>query len=409
MSRQDAAVIRIDLSDEEEEDADVPLSQLSPYAVARQEGEGAGTQEDTSGQHGAAAVLQPSSHRDRGRRSLSGGAAGSAAAAGQGRVRDFRISAKWFALTYPQCPCARVDFDPIFKLKFRPAEYASAREAHADGSYHLHVYVAYVKRTDVQCARHFDVSIDGIIYHPNIQRGKNRAAWLKYISKEGDHGVDAVRREGDEDESDVMSAALGKRKGLYNDLQWSRQFRVLQQLKSVEYPIKLECEGKTYEMHKPDPAIKKRSWWIIAAPNAGKTRWINRVFANTAVYTPRMGKYPYEGYADQDIVIYDDRKGICFEEFSDVLNTWDMVHPVFGEVRFNVQNWKMGHSRNVIVLSNKTIEESVPPDDVTRMKKRFIQIVHPVLLLPSEMSSDEEEEEAAQAQEADYAAAVANV
>lgn len=150
------------------------------------------------------------------------------------------------------------------------------------------------------------------------------------------------------------------------------------------------CQGsRSYAMASPDPSLKKRNWWIVAPPNAGKTRWINKTFKNTNIYCPRMGKYPFEGYRDQDIIIYDDRTNVSFEEFSDVLNTWDFLHPIYGEIRFVTQDWKLGHTRNVIVLSNKTIEESLPESDHNRMKKRFIQIVNPILLSPEEISDDE--------------------
>lgn len=183
----------------------------------------------------------------------------------------------------------------------------------------------------------------------------------------------------------------GSSSRIYRNLEWAHEFEANRRRREVEWPVKLECDGITYEMHKPDPALKKRSWWIVAAPNAGKTRWINRTFAGTRIYCPRAGPYPFEGYAGQAIVIYDDRKKVSFEEFSDVLNTWDIVHPVFGEVRFRTQDWPVGKTRNVIVLSNKTIEESFEAEDHLRMKKRFIQIVNPKLIPPEEMSDNEEE------------------
>jgi len=111
-----------------------------------------------------------------------------------------------------------------------------------------------------------------------------------------------------------------------------------------------------------------------------------------------MGKYPFEGYANEDIIIYDDRENVSFEEFANVANTWDIVMPVFGEVRFNTQDWKVGHTRNIIVLSNKTIEQCMKEEDWQRMKKRFIQIVNPVLKPLEENSSDDEEEKPQEAQ-----------
>nr|WAE42211.1 MAG: replication associated protein [Cressdnaviricota sp.] len=315
---------------------------------------------------------------DSGRRPVQGGARA---------PRDFRVQGKQFALTYPQCPVERAEFDPVFKAKFKPVEFASARELHKDGEYHLHVFVAFGTRRNVQSARYFDVSIKDKTYHPNTQKCKDRKKWLRYISKDGDHGVDELCGGGDV--FDIMAHELGKRKGMFADHQFTQQYLLTASLKPIEWPITLSCEGKEYRMEAPEPKLKKRNWWIVAPPNAGKTRWINKTFARTAIYCPRTGKYPYEGYSDQQLIIYDDRTKIAFEEFSDVLNTWEFVHPVFGEVRFRTQDWKLGQTRNVIVLSNKTIEESLPEEDWVRMKKRFIQIVNPVLIPPQEMSDDE--------------------
>lgn len=153
-------------------------------------------------------------------------------------------------------------------------------------------------------------------------------------------------------------------------------------------------------MLKPDPAVKQRNWWIVAKPNAGKTRWLNRVFAGKKIYSPRTGPYPFEGYNDAEIVVYDDREGVDFSEFASVLNTWNIVQPVAGQVRYTTRNWKIGQTRSVIVLSNKTIEDTFSTTDKEldslnhrRMKKRFMQIVNPVLKDEAESDSDDEQEE----------------
>jgi len=335
-----------------------------------------------------------------------GGGRGGGVAASHGRARKkkasrrsgFRLCCKQFALTYPQCPVERAVFDPAFDLKFHPFEFASAREQHQDGSFHLHVYVAFPKRVDVQSSRYFDLAFAGQTYHPNVQKCKSREAWLEYIGKGDDHGADAVSRRPADLSGDLgydpLSAPLGKRKSRWLDHLWSRQFEVQRALKPVQFPVELRTTERTYVMEAPNPGVKKRNWWIVAPPNAGKTRWLNRTFAGRSIYSPRPGPYPFEGYRDQDIVVYDDREGVKFEEFADVLNTWDIVHPVAGQVRYTTQDWKLGHTRNIIVLSNKTIEEVMPAEDVLRMKKRFMQIVNPILLLDGEQSDEEEEKEA---------------
>lgn len=338
----------------------------------------------------AESAISISSDSDAGsvRSSASGSAAAGAGRPKRRRVRAFRVCAKQFALTYPQCPVARAEFHEVFQRQFQPGELAVAREQHADGHYHLHLYVGYQKRVDVRSSRHFDVSVDGTTYHPNVQKVRNRAQWLGYISKGDDHGVLDLPAEAP---FDPLLEDIGKRKSKWLDYQWSEQFRVQQSLRPVDYPVRLECVDKVYELSAPDPRVKKRSWWIVAPPNAGKTRWLNKTFAGQRIYSPRSGPYPFEGYLNQDIIVYDDRDKVSFSEFASVLNTWDIVQPVAGEVRFTTLNWKLGHTRSIIVLSNHTIEDIMPVEDHARMKKRFIQIVNPKLIPPEEMSDNEDD------------------
>jgi len=308
------------------------------------------------------------------------------AAAGEkrARARPFRVRGKCFALTYPKCEAQRSDFDAAFHVAFGPfADYGSAREEHADGTHHMHVFVAFARRRDVRSARYFDLAVGGRSFHANTQKCKSAAAWKQYISKGDDFDAGAAVSG---DSYDPLREELGKRKSLYADHIWSRDFAVSRSMREIEYPVELECDGITYQLSRPDPTRKRRSWWIIAPPNAGKTRWVNRFFAGRRIWFPRTGKYPFEGYDDQDIIIYDDRESVTFAELADVLNTWDIIKPIAGEVRYVTKNWKLGHTRSVIVLSNKTIEEAFP-DDILRMRKRFIQIVNPILLQPDDASS----------------------
>lgn len=329
--------------------------------------------------------------------------------------RTFRITGFHFAITYPKCPIEKSTFTDLFKTKFQPDTCVVAREQHEDGSYHFHVYAGYNKCKDIRSQRYYDITFTtetGEIqtFHPNIQKVKNVSAWKQYITKGDDwdiirgDGIDprsngmgikkrsCSHRDDADPDWNVLDASLGTRKGEWNDHVWSDQYRLWQSLTDIKYPIVLQCtDGFKYEMQAPNASIKKRHWWIVAPPNTGKTRWVNYTFANQRIYFPRLGKYPYEGYRNQDIIIYDDRSGVTFDEFSDACNVWNIPKPIYGEVRFTTQDWKIGHARNIIVLSNLTIEEYFQQHDWSRMKKRFIQIVNPTLMDPADMSDDEYE------------------
>lgn len=269
------------------------------------------------------------------------------------------------------------------------------QEEHKDGTPHLHVWCRWVQQKDIRSERAFDIgalALGSPKFHPNIQKCKSDSQWRDYMRKTG------VSVSGSDIQPancfDFLRPPSGKVKSTFNDEVFRHNMYLQQNLKEIPWPIKLETAGATFLMPKPDPKIKKRNWWIVAPPNTGKTHWLNRTAAGCKIYMPRMGKYPFEGYGDQELIVYDDRKGVTFEEFSDVLNTWDMPHPVYGEVRFVTANWRMGTTRSVIVLSNLTIEESFQNADselqstnIKRMKKRFITILNPKLLTAEEMAA----------------------
>jgi len=92
-------------------------------------------------------------------------------------------SAKYVLLTYAQCP---EDWDPLRILEMcnlHNAECLIARERHADGGLHYHVFVEFEKPFSTRRTEAFDVAGR----HPNIALvGKTpRVAW-DYVCKEGD-------------------------------------------------------------------------------------------------------------------------------------------------------------------------------------------------------------------------------
>lgn len=310
----------------------------------------------------------------------------------------FRVQGKKFALTYPQCEVPRAEFHSKLIEMFTPEMLRTARESHKDGAHHIHVHIQFSQRKDVQSERYFDVEIGGKVYHPNIKKAHDVVGWLAYISKDGDY-------EDSMGEFNIDAVELGKKKQFYEDHHWAINMKARMNRKDIQWPVQLVSkDGREYRMQKPDPKEKKRSWWIVSPPNSGKSRWVNETFAGQKVYVTMTGPYPFEQYNDQDIVIYDDKDNISFAEFSSVLNTYQIETPRWGQSRYVPKYWKEGHTRNIIVLSNKTIEEQfeATPIDIKRMKSRFIQIKNVQLCTDNEESDSEEEETAAAAEQANY-------
>lgn len=95
---------------------------------------------------------------------------------------SFHCNARFFLVTYAQC----ATLDPwaiVAHFAGLEAECIVARESHADGGTHLHVFVDFARKFQSRRTDIFDV--DG--YHPNIEASKGRP----------EHGYDYAIKEGD--------------------------------------------------------------------------------------------------------------------------------------------------------------------------------------------------------------------
>lgn len=94
--------------------------------------------------------------------------------------RNFRIQAKSFFLTYPQCNQTKQALKDFLDTKGRITYYLIGQETHQDGGYHLHALVTYEKKINVRSANYFDFNGS----HPNTQAARNIPALKNYITKE---------------------------------------------------------------------------------------------------------------------------------------------------------------------------------------------------------------------------------
>jgi hypothetical protein len=92
---------------------------------------------------------------------------------------NFRINARNFSLTYPQCRALRETALEYLK-KLAPKGILIAQESHMDGAPHLHVLIQFSNKKNIKNNKYFDF----LNYHPNIQATKNVKAWMEYITKD---------------------------------------------------------------------------------------------------------------------------------------------------------------------------------------------------------------------------------
>lgn len=104
--------------------------------------------------------------------------------------KRFRLQAKRLFLTYSQCPLAREDVLLRLGSLLLPntiKAHLIARETHADGNTHLHVFLELTDRFETRDARFFDLpdpTTPQKTHHPNTQAVRSPTAVQAYLLKE---------------------------------------------------------------------------------------------------------------------------------------------------------------------------------------------------------------------------------
>lgn len=90
----------------------------------------------------------------------------------------FRIYAKNFSLTYPQCSVPKETLLQHLQ-SMQPDYICVSKELHNDGHPHLHAALCFSTKKNVRSPSYFD--FQG--YHPNIQATKKINEWITYVKK----------------------------------------------------------------------------------------------------------------------------------------------------------------------------------------------------------------------------------
>lgn len=92
---------------------------------------------------------------------------------------SFRVAAKNFSLTYPQCSITKEALLEHLRT-FTPVYCCVSQELHEDGQPHLHAAISFATKKNIKAANHFDFSGS----HCNIQSTRNVKDWIAYVKKE---------------------------------------------------------------------------------------------------------------------------------------------------------------------------------------------------------------------------------
>jgi len=279
---------------------------------------------------------------------------------------EFRLQARHILCTYPKAyqqtgaehgalhnpgkgghPQGLDAFAKAYIEQFKPDHHTICEELHEDGTIHYHVLLDMGRKMNIKNCHYFDIHGN----HGKYEGARDCTNVNRYIKK-------TYKYVSNWDAFILESIAPGRRQKVYQDLKWSKRYLEQQERVAIKWPVKLKIEGGfEYTMGPPDPNNKKRNWWIVSTPDAGKSYWHHHLFDKQKVFlTSDGGDYMYEDYEDEDIVIADDRWP-TWKEISAVTETYLNKAHVYGKARYAAVYWKYAHTRTMIVLSNKSIDQ----------------------------------------------------
>lgn len=246
-------------------------------------------------------------------------------------AKGFRVNAKRFFVTYPQCDITPANLLGHFKTLGLVTRYVIGQEEHKDGGKHLHAVVEYAQKMNIKDSRFFDMNG----FHPNFQGVKNWSQSSAYCKKDGNY-IEEVSFD------DSTPDNYRKRKA---DMKaWSND-KAAKARTDVVWPIALP-DGSTHH-----PLGKKRHLWIVGPADSGKSTWAMNTFDGMKVFLRSPTKYPFEGYQGEEVIIYDDIYPTQEEWLNVSMTHWNNMH-VFGDTRYEQVVWPNKKDLTMIVLSN---------------------------------------------------------
>ncbi|AJD07473.1 replication-associated protein [Odonata-associated circular virus-8] len=250
------------------------------------------------------------------------------------KKEGYRATGKAFFLTYPKCDIKRDEAYTMLAKQWNPSNLIVAQEDHKDGTPHLHVYMQLPTKKNFKNPRWADLGK----YHGFYTTVRDRQAVMAYVMKDGNFKMN-------ENLNFTTWHNFRKEKGDFDAWIIHNESK---KLKSP-YPFKLPDGTDVLE---PKLGEKKCNHMIIGIPDTGKSFWYNTTFEGKRVFSRVDGKYPFDDYEGQEVVIYNDPQTVTLMELINVSDCYLVKTPVFGDTRYTKKYWKMKQRRTIIFICN---------------------------------------------------------
>lgn len=284
---------------------------------------------------------------------------------------SFRLNGKAFFLTYPQCPLTRTHVLDRLSEKlvgFNLVHYAIAKEAHEDGSPHLHCLLLLEKSKNVCSSNFFD--IDG--YHGNYQIAKDRVKVFDYISKSDGELLTNLTNDDLRPQKKYKREEVGKRVLAgeklsdlveeypslifgFNKLQEDIKSVLNARVRPVEIPKWLPNSWGL--LFQSDSTAKRRHYWIWSdKPNRGKTTWARDMEAKFGAYIKSGGDFTYWNIGSNESICILDEYNYAGLKFHQLNSLCDGTF----EARVFMGGLQRFRPKLVFVLSNISLRDMYP-------------------------------------------------
>lgn len=270
-----------------------------------------------------------------------------------------RFQGKYAFLTYsaptkdpenlwPLVSKAHIEAMCMFRWVNNPLKrYIIARETHKNGKQHFHVLLEWM--TKPQFKMDFaDLDVTPTFrVHPNIQKkvekGKTKNNWWQtkwcYCLKQDPDPIQS--------NNNIFPEFTGFVKK-FNDMEAWLQYTKVQNLKPC-FPLTLF--GLDLEEPRPDQRV--RGFIFYGSPGCGKSKGMGDAFRDRKVYQRPAGdgRYPFDSYIGQQVIIYDDCMNATDEELIMAMNVHQIPTDV-GPTRNRCRFWPTDQVRVIIWLCN---------------------------------------------------------